>query len=121
MSHQRRWIKHGPTASGKIGWELEGSRWVNWGWDDRPPDNRPRVRYHRMETKGGIGYMLMQQRRDMGLDPYTGEEDPIVFKRRQALRRRRLLERFRELHPDATNEEAHAWVNEYLLQYTKIY
>jgi len=70
----RRWIKHGPTYHGKIGWELEGSAWINWGMSPYPPD-QGKAYIHPRQPKGQMQYALMNVRKARGQDPYTGEPD----------------------------------------------
>jgi len=113
---QRRWIRHGPTASGKIGWEREGSRWITWGYDPDPPGTDKPPHIDPREGMGTLRRAIVSQRKYHGLDLVTGEVD-IPARRRIALRRRSLLAGYRTRHPEATDEEAHAWVENYLLQH----
>ena len=118
-SMSRRWIKHGPTERGKIGWEREGSGWITWGWSPYPPGDTEHPFYiHPMEPKGALYYAIMNQRRALGLDPYTGEPvpqaDPYAAKRRLAQRRKSLLAHIRSQRPRIHNAAAYRWVNDYI-------
>jgi len=113
---RRRWIRHGPTASGKIGWEREGSRWITWGFDPDPPDTEKPPHIDPRESMGTLRRAIVSQRKFQGLDPVTGLVD-IPARRRIAMRRRSMLAGYRLRHPLATDEEAHAWVSEYLLRH----
>jgi len=112
----RRWIRHGPTATGKIGWELEGSRWITWGYDPDPPDMDKPPYIDPREGMGTLRRAIVQQRKYLGLDPVTGQVD-IPVRRRIALRRQSLLAGYRRRHPSATEREAWDWVKQYLLQH----
>jgi len=74
----RRWIRHGPTVHGKIGWELEGSGWINWGWSPHPPDHPGPLYINPRQPKSTYAYALENIRRAKGQDPATGDFPDLV-------------------------------------------
>lgn len=114
----RRWFKH-VAQNGRIGWEREGSGWISWGWDPNPPDYSGPI-YLDPRDEGALYTQLRLQRQARGVDMATGLPDPkaLAFRKRQAQRRRMLMQYHRERYPTATPEQRQIWVKNYLKKYT---